>query len=111
MASNAFPFSTDRILEMVDSAVTQEVAWSSHILQDKVLGITTASTEQYTKWLANQRLKAIGIDPLYSETKNPYPHLEKIADTSKDASVKANFFEAGVTAYSMSEAVDGWDEF
>lgn len=111
MTSSAFHFSVDRILEMVDSAVTQEVEWSSHILQDRVLGITTASTEQYTKWLANQRLKAIGLNPLYSDTKNPYPHLEKIADTSKDASVKANFFEAGVTAYSMSEAVDGWDEF
>lgn len=106
-----FPFSMAQVLEMVDSAVTQEVAWISHILQDRVLGITTASTEQYTKWLANQRLKGVGLDPLYSETKNPYPHLEKIADTSKNASVKANFFEAGVTAYSMSEAVDGWDEF
>lgn len=112
MASKVFTFSVDRILEMVNSAVKQESGWSLHILQDNVLGISASSTEQYTKWLANQRLKAVGLEPLYSgEMKNPYAHLEKMADTSKNATTKANFFEATVTGYSMSESVEGWDEF
>jgi ribonucleoside-diphosphate reductase beta chain len=59
------------------------------------------------------RLKAIGLEPIYTGeqyAKSPYPHLERFADTKKEGSTKANFFEAGVTSYVMSSGIVGWDE-
>jgi ribonucleoside-diphosphate reductase beta chain len=112
-AMQTFTHSVDRVYEMFDAAVQHECLWSNHIIGDDILGITSESTEQYTKYLANQRLRAIGLQPIYTDekfTKNPYSHLEKFADTKADGSTKANFFEAQVTSYMMSSSVTGWDE-
>lgn len=105
-------FDTKEIYEMFDKAVWQEINWTNHIIGDNVLGITKNTTEDYTKWLANQRLESLGLKPLYDGyTKNPYKHLEKFADTEGEGNVKANFFEGSVTSYNMSSSIDGWDEF
>ena len=112
-AMQTFPYSKDRIYEMFDKAVKYEVLWVNHIVGNNILGITESSTEQYIKYLANIRLKSIGLESLYSDPiylKNCYSHLEKIADTGKEASVKANFFDSGVTSYVMSSGVGGWEE-
>lgn len=112
-AMQVFTHSTDQIYEMFDKAVEFECRWTNHIVGNNILGITEASTQQYTKYLANSRLRAIGLDPLYSDakyTKSPYTHLERFSDTKKEAHTKANFFEATVTSYVMSSGVAGWDE-
>ncbi|MGK7928546.1 MAG: ribonucleotide-diphosphate reductase subunit beta, partial [Spirulina sp.] len=112
-AMQTFVHSTDQIYEMFDAAVKYECRWTNHIVGNQILGITEASTEQYTKYLANIRLRSLGLEPLYKEekyTKSPYAHLERFSDTKKEAHTKANFFEAGVTSYVMSSGVGGWDD-
>ncbi|WP_407810002.1 ribonucleotide-diphosphate reductase subunit beta [Spirulina subsalsa] len=112
-AMSTFTHSVEQIYEMFDNAVRYECKWTNHIVGNQILGITEASTEQYTKYLANIRLRAIGLEPLYKEdkfTKSPYTHLEKFADTKADGNTKANFFESGVTSYVMSSGLGGWDE-
>ena len=105
-------FDEDIVYEMFEKAVAQEIAWTNHIIGNNILGITKETTEAYTKWLANERLRAIGLKPIYSGfEKNPYKHLEKFADTEGEGNVKANFFEGTVTSYNMSSSIDGWDEF
>lgn len=110
-ASKEFVYSEDKLTEMVTNAVDQEIDWTNHITGNDVLGITESSTEQYTKYLADLRLKAIGLNPIYSVNQSPYKHLEKIADVGSEASTKANFFETTVTSYNMASALDGWDGF
>ncbi|MGM0444627.1 MAG: ribonucleotide-diphosphate reductase subunit beta [Fibrobacterota bacterium] len=101
----------DIIYDMFKTAVRQEIDWTNHILGSDVLGVTRESTEQYTKFIANKRLKALDLAPLYPGfDTNPYKHLEKIADTEGGGDVKANFFESTVTSYNQSSAVAGWDE-
>ena len=107
------PHSVDQILGLFDNAVQQEISWTAHIVGNDVLGITENSTEEYTKYLANIRLKAIGLPTLYDTAKysrSPYAHLERASDTKGDANVKANFFESGVTSYVMSSGLTGWDD-
>ena len=100
------------ISEMFEKAVEQEINWTNHIIGNQILGITEETTEKYTKWLANERLKSIGLPSLYyGFEKNPYKHLERFADTEGEGNVKANFFEGTVTSYNMSSSVEGWDEF
>jgi len=113
-AREVFPHSVDQIYQMFDNAVAHECRWTNHIVGNNILGITESSTEQYTKYLANIRLKAIGLEPLYTDEKynrSPYTHLERFSDTKKEGHTKANFFEATVTSYVMSSGVTGWDEF
>lgn len=108
------PHSEDRIYEMTAAAVDQEIGWTNHLLQGQVLGITEESTEQYTKYLANSRLRAIGLEAIYPGDKfkkSPYAHLERFSDTKGDGNTKANFFEAGVTSYVMSTGLSGWEDF
>ena len=105
-------FDENIIYEMFEKAVEQEISWTNHIIGGNILGITEKTTESYTKWLANERLKSIGLQPLYEGyEKNPYKHLERFADTEGEGNVKANFFEGTVTSYNMSSSVEGWDEF
>ncbi len=112
-AMQVFTHSVDQIYEMFDQAVEHECRWTNHIVGDNILGITEASTERYTKYLANMRLCSIGLQPLYPNdkySKSPYNHLERFSDTKKEAHTKANFFEATVTSYVMSSGLTGWEE-
>jgi ribonucleoside-diphosphate reductase beta chain len=92
----------EMLIEMMKDAVQHEIEWAHFVYGDKILGISKQSSEQYVKYLANDRLKRINMDPLYPEiVKNPYAHLE--------GKKKENFFESTVTSYDRSESVKGWD--
>lgn len=102
-------YDKDLIIEMTKKAVEQEIQWSKHILGEKIPGINGETTEEYTKWLANERMERLGIEPIYQEAKeNPYKHLERLQDLESD---KSNFFETTVINYTQSSGLAGdWDE-
>lgn len=106
-------FSAAEVEEMFRFAVDQEITWTNHIIGDGVLGVSGKTTEMYTKWLANERWNKLGFGGnLYDGfDKNPYKHLEKLADTEGKGDVKSNFFESTVSAYNQSSVLDGWDDF
>lgn len=111
-AENPRFFDEIEMKQMFQIAVEQEILWTEHIIGNRVLGITSQTTEAYTKWLANERLRTIGLEAVYEGfTKNPYKHLEKFADTEGEGNVKSNFFEGTVTSYNMSSSIDGWEDF
>jgi ribonucleoside-diphosphate reductase beta chain len=92
------------LIDTLTAAAEQEIEWGIDIYGDRILGISTQSTEGFVKNLANNRAKILGLGVLFKGfTKNPYEYL----NTEK----RENFFETKVTEYSRSEAVDGWDEF
>lgn len=105
-----FPALYDEALirEMMAEAVTQEIEWGKHILGDRIPGINGAITEDYTKWLANNRLAMLNIGPLYPDAvTNPYKHLDRLQDPNSD---KGNFFETTVVNYTQSTGMKGnWD--
>lgn len=92
------------LIDTITEAAEQEIEWGTEIYGDRILGISSQSTEGYVKYLTNQRSKLLGLGVIYKGfTKNPYEYL----NTEK----RENFFETKVTEYSRSEAVDGWDDF
>lgn len=110
MKKNGKMLADEVVYEMFDTAVQQEIAWSKHILGDNIIGINHQTTEQYTKYLANNRLVSLGYKKLYEGyNENPYKRLEKIGDVHGEGEVRSNFFESTVTSYNQSDAVDGWD--
>lgn len=106
-------FPAAEVETMFRTAVDQEIGWTRHIIGDGILGISEETTELYTKWLANERWHKLGFGGKLYEgyDKNPYLHLEKLADTEGEGSVKSNFFESTVSAYNQSSVLDGWDDF
>lgn len=96
------------VLDMMKTAVEQEITWGKHILGDKIVGINGQTTESYTRWLANKRLAMLNIPPLYPEAiDNPYKHLDRLQDVNSD---KGNFFETTVVNYTQSSSMNGsWD--
>jgi len=101
-------FREDIIYDMFTLAVEQEIKWSNHILKNDIIGMNVETTEQYTKWLANERLQLLGMQPLYKDfTENPYKHLDRMQDNNME---KGNFFESTVTNYTQSSAMNwSWD--
>lgn len=94
----------DLLTSTIKEATEQEIEWGKAIYGDKILGISEKSTEDYLKYLANQRSKLIGTGVLYKGyNTNPYDYL--------DGAKRENFFETKVVEYSQSTAVEGWDDF
>lgn len=97
------------IVDMMEIAVKQEIKWSKHILWKNIIGMWNENVENYTKWLANQRLSMLWISPLYPDVvTNPYKHLDRLQDNNSE---KWNFFESTVTNYAQSSAMNWSWEF
>lgn len=96
------------VISMMKTAVEQEIEWSKHIINNKVVWMNDNNIETYTKWLANQRLTMLWLDPIYEGyTDNPYKHLNRMQDNNWE---KWNFFESTVTNYSQSSSMKwNWD--
>ena len=93
-----------------EKAVKMEIEFSQSIIGDKILGMSSQSIEDYAYYLANRRLKGIGLNEIFPKKKNPYKHLERIAAIEDESSNRANQFETTSITYKSPEILDGWDE-
>jgi len=100
----------DEIYEMFEKAVALEKEFSFHAIGDKILGMTKKTIEDYTNFIANKRLKDIGLKEIFPKGNNPYKHLEKIAAIEDESSNRNNQFETTSITYKDSSILDGWDE-
>jgi len=95
----------EEVYEMFKKAVELESAWGKYITQGQILGLTDAIVEQYIQYLADNRLSAVGFEPLYN-VKHP---IKWVDDFSKFNDQKTNFFESTVTNYSKGSL--NFDDF
>ena len=61
---------------MFDRAVNEEKRWADYLFNDgSMIGLNDKLLQQYVEWIANRRLKAIGLKPKYdiSANNNPLP--------------------------------------
>jgi ribonucleoside-diphosphate reductase beta chain len=62
--------------KMFDRAVNEEKRWADYLFKDgSMIGLNDKLLQQYVEWIANRRLKAIGLKPQYdiSANNNPLP--------------------------------------
>ena len=62
--------------KMFDRAVNEEKKWADYLFKDgSMIGLNEKLLQQYVEWIANRRLKAIGLKPQYdiSANNNPLP--------------------------------------
>lgn len=110
ITENYFPYNLSDIYDLFEEATKQEIAWTNHICGNDIMGITEDTTRDYTHHLANLRLRAIGLQPMFPDYPNPYRHLASLANVGSNSSKKDNFFETTVTSYNLASAFSGWDE-
>jgi len=62
--------------DMFDKCVNEEKAWADYLFKDgSMIGLNDKLLQQYVEWIANKRIKAIGLKPLYDipAKNNPLP--------------------------------------
>jgi len=95
----------DDVYDMFREAVKLEVEWGKYITQGQILGLTDDIIEQYIQYLADERLKAVGLDKIYNVS---HP-ISWVDDFAKFNEQKTNFFEGNVTNYSKGSL--NFDDF
>jgi ribonucleoside-diphosphate reductase beta chain len=86
----------DDVYDMFRDAVKLESEWGAYITQGQILGLTDDIIDQYIKYLADQRLTAVGLEPLYN-VEHPIKWVDNFAKFNDQ---KTNFFEGNVVNYS-----------
>ena len=64
------------VYAMFDRAVNEEKKWADYLFKDgSMIGLNDKLLQQYVEWIANRRLKAIGLKPQYDikANNNPLP--------------------------------------
>ena len=67
------------VYEMFKRTVDEEKLWAEYLFKDgSMIGLNDKLLQQYVEWVANRRMKAIGIKPMYdvSSKNNPLPWTE-----------------------------------
>ena len=94
-----------QIREMMDEAVEAEYQFAADVLAEGVQGMSLADTKIYLQFVADQRLRQLGIAPVYG-VKNPFDFMEL-----QDVQELTNFFERTVSAYQVGvEGEVGFDD-
>ena len=66
----------DWTYKMFDKCVNEEKKWADYLFKDgSMIGLNDKLLQQYVEWIANKRLKAIGLKPAYDipMRNNPLP--------------------------------------
>ena len=69
----------DNIIEMFRNTVNEEKRWAEYLFKDgSMIGLNDRLLHQYVEWIANKRMRAIGLKPLYDipMRNNPLPWTE-----------------------------------
>tara|TARA_B100000902_G_scaffold169178_1_gene163729 strand:- start:439 stop:1626 length:1188 start_codon:yes stop_codon:yes gene_type:complete len=64
------------VYTMFDRAVNEEKAWAQYLFKDgSMIGLNETLLQSYVEWIANRRIKALGLKPVYdiSAKNNPLP--------------------------------------
>ena len=67
------------VSKMFENCVNEEKAWADYLFKDgSMIGLNAKLLYNYVEWIANRRMKAIGLTPLYNQPlrNNPLPWTE-----------------------------------
>lgn len=88
------------VISMIAEAVECEVAFGEDVLGKGVAGMSIADLRKYLEYVADRRLEALGIKPVFG-SRNPFDFMQL-----QDVQELANFFERRVSAYQVAVTGD-----
>lgn len=102
------PENIDYVYETIGKAVQLEKEWAHYILAD-IQGLDLDEFGDYVEYLANKRLRQLGMENLYEERSNPMPWIQVFGDDMMNGT-KSDFFEQKSRTYSKVSQSNGFDE-
>ena len=67
------------LIKAFENCVNEEKAWAEYLFKEgSMIGLNDKLLHQYVEWIANRRMKSIGVKPIYdiSAKNNPLPWTE-----------------------------------
>ena len=67
------------VIKMFSDTVNEEKRWAEYLFKDgSMIGLNDKLLHQYVEWIANRRMRAIGLKPVYdiAARNNPLPWTE-----------------------------------
>ena|SRR5579859_2064145 len=72
----------DIVYSMFEDAAKEEIEWAEYLFKDgSMLGLNAEILTQYMKWLTNQRMRAIGLKPMFDQPNNPINWMRNWIDS------------------------------
>ena len=100
---------SDFVYKTIDEAVQLEITWSHEVLSD-VKGIDLVEFDGYVKYIANKRVRQLGMDDLYEGyDENVMPWVKSFSDESMN-NTKTDFFEQKSRSYGKLSDDNGFDD-
>ncbi len=91
------------VIEMFKDACTQEQEWAEYLFRDgSMIGLNAEILKQYLEYITNVRMKALNLEPIFSERTNPLPWINHWLDSDN---VQVAPQETEITSYLVS-AID-----
>jgi len=69
----------ETVEQMFKTCVDEEKAWANYLFKEgSMIGLNERLLHNYVEWIANRRMKAIGLKPIYDQPlrNNPLPWTE-----------------------------------
>jgi len=97
-----------RLTKCCETIVEHEDAFIdlSFGLDGAVEGMTASDVKKYIRFIADRRLKQLGLDAIYHIERNPLPWLDEMLGAPEHT----NFFENRVTEYAKAATKGNWDD-
>jgi ribonucleoside-diphosphate reductase beta chain len=92
------------IVELFDQGLELEYRYAVDTMPRGVLGLNAGMFSEYLRFIANRRMKQIGLPGKYDSAKNPFPWMSEMLDLKKEK----NFFETRVIDYQTGGALS-WE--
>jgi ribonucleoside-diphosphate reductase beta chain len=92
------------IIDLIKKGVDLEYQYAVDTMPRGVLGLNVPMFSDYLRFIANRRLKQIGLPEQWPGTQNPFPWMSEMLDLKKEK----NFFETRVIDYQVGGAL-AWD--
>lgn len=96
------------LYKRIDQGTKMEQEWAKYILGD-IKGIDLDEFDGYVEYLANKRLRQLGLKNFYEERENPMPWIHVFSDEMINGT-KSDFFEQKSRTYTKVSQSNGFDE-
>jgi ribonucleoside-diphosphate reductase beta chain len=97
------------VIKMYEDAAKEEMEWAEYLFKDgSIIGLNAEILIQYMKWLTNNRMKIIGLNPIFDKVQNPISWINQWTGDSKSLQVSPQ--ETEVESYLSSHFKQDLDE-
>ena len=70
------------VIKMYEDAAKEEIEWAKYLFKDgAIIGLNADILIQYMKWLTNNRMKIINLDPIFDRVSNPITWINSWTDS------------------------------